>query len=69
MIALFKGKYQKADYEYLDSILDEILTHHAMCNSNCGSCVNTRACKDLHRLHRYIHEALENEKNSKNNKL
>lgn len=62
MITLFKGKYQKADYEYLDSILYEALTQHLMCNSNCSSCDNIRACKDLHRLHRYIHEALENEK-------
>lgn len=65
MIALFKGKYQQADYEYLDSILDEVLTHHAMCDCECGSCDNHRVCKDLHRLHRYIHEALETEKNRK----
>lgn len=62
MIALFKSKYTQADYEYLNSILDEALTHHAMCNSDCGSCDNRRACKDLHMLHRYIHEALETEK-------
>ena len=63
MIALFKGRYRQADYEYLDRILDEVLIQHAMCNSKCDSCENHRACKDLHRLHRYIHEALETEKN------
>ena len=60
MIALFKGKYQRADYEFLNAILDEVLMNKAMCNNNCTSCDFIRPCKDLTRLHRYVHEALEN---------
>ena len=66
MIALFKGKYKHEDYKYLDAILDEVLIHHCMCNSKCGECKKIRACKDLHRLHAYIHNVIDEEKNSSN---
>lgn len=64
MITLFKGKYKLEDFEYLDEILDEILLHHCMRNTLCGECSKFLACKDLHRLHAYIHKAIEEEKNS-----
>lgn len=66
MIALFKGKYKFYDYRYLDEILDEVLIHHCMCDSKCDVCNKTTACKDLHRLHAYIHNVIDEEKNSSN---
>ena len=66
MIALYKGKYKLEDYKYLDEILDEVLIHRCMCDSLCSTCVKTTACKDLHRLHNYIHKAIDVEKNSSN---
>ncbi len=63
MIALFKGKYKLEDYKYLDEILVEVLIHRSMCNSKCVECDKTIACKDLHRLHAYVHKVIEEEKN------
>lgn len=62
MIALFKGKYKLEDYKYLN----EVLTHHCMCDSMCSTCDKTIACKDLHRLHLYVRNAIDEEKNSSN---
>lgn len=64
MIALFKGKYKLQDYEYINEILDRVLTHRALCDSVCSTCDKITACKDLHRLHAYVHKAIEEEKNS-----
>lgn len=66
MIALFKGKYKLDDYIFLSEILDEVLIHRCMCDGLCGSCDKSLACKDLHRLHAYVHKAIEEEKNSSN---
>lgn len=66
MIALFKGKYKLEDYKYLDEILDEVLIHHCICDSMCSTCDKTIACKDLHRLHLYVRNAIDEEKNSSN---
>lgn len=66
MIALFKGKYKLEDYEFLNEILDAVLFELRMCNGLCGTCDKTKACKDLHRLHDYVHKAIEEEKNSAN---
>lgn len=62
MIALFKGKYKLEDYKYLN----EVLTHRCMCDSMCSTCDKTIACKDLHRLHHYVLNAIDEEKNSSN---
>ena len=66
MIALFKGKYKLEDYKYLNEILDEVLIHHCMCDSICSTWDKTIACKDLHRLHLYVHNAIDEEKNLSN---
>lgn len=67
MIALFRqGKYKFGDYKYLDEILDEVLIHHCMCDSKCNVCNKITACKDLHRLHNYVHKLIREEKNPSN---
>lgn len=66
MIALYKSRYKLEDYKYLDEILDEVLIQHCMCDSLCSTCDKTRSCKDLHRLHAYIHNVIDEEKNSSN---
>lgn len=66
MIALFKGKYKLEDYIFLSEILDKVLINRCMCDGLCGSCDKIKACKDLHRLHGYVHKAIEEEKNSSN---
>ena len=66
MISLFKGKYKLEDYKYLDEILDEVLTYYCMCDGVCSICAKTEACKDLHRLHLYVRNAIEEEKNLSN---
>lgn len=63
MITLFKGKYKLEDYKYLDEILDEVLIHHYICDRMCSICDKTLACKDLHRLHLYVRNAIDEEKN------
>ena len=66
MIALFRGKYKLEDYKYLDEILCEVLIHHCMCDSMCSTCNKTIACKDLHHLHLYVLNAIDEEKNLSN---
>ena len=64
MIVLFRGKYKLQDYEYLREILDEVLTHHTLCDSVCSACDKITACKDLYRLRTYVCKVIEEEKNS-----
>lgn len=63
MIVLFRGKYKRQDFEYLEEVLSTILYNIVTCNYNCYECEKRLACKDLHRLHEYICEVLKNEKN------
>lgn len=71
MIALYSGKYTKADLLFLDIILtfsiDTIKTSCSCNPNNCNTCEVIEACKDLHRLQKYVHNSII--KNTKKNSV
>ncbi len=52
MLALYKGAYTTADFDYLIAILRG-LPHENQCTTSCDSCNCRRACADIERLLKY----------------
>ena len=71
MLALYSGKYTEADLHFLEIILtfsiDSIKTSSSCNPCNCNTCEVIEACKDLHRLQKYVHNSII--KNTKKNSV
>lgn len=56
MILIIHTDYTKDDISYIHEILDEVLTHAPLCDRECKNCKKITMCKDLHTIHKHIHE-------------